>query len=128
MGSHYRQYTALVAAVTLTDHLRNKWSVISLTHTPEMQTKFLIWKIGLRMRRWPEVRNLASQEFRLTPDPYPVPVWKQFLDIRMIVIISDVPAGRGGQKVEFGPRMFFADAESKSFLWRRSGGGDSFFK
>jgi len=33
MGSHYRQYTALVAVVTLTERLWNKWSGISLTHT-----------------------------------------------------------------------------------------------
>jgi len=31
-----------------------------------MHAKFLR-KIALRMRRWPEVRNLASQKFRLTP-------------------------------------------------------------
>jgi len=68
MGSDYRQYTALVAAVTLTEPLRNKWSGISLTNTLEMHAKCLIWKIGLRMRRWPEGRNLASQKFRLTLD------------------------------------------------------------
>jgi len=31
-----------------------------------MHAKFLIWKTALRMRRSPEVRNLASQKFRLT--------------------------------------------------------------
>jgi len=68
MSSDYSQYTDLVATVTQTERLRYKSSGISLTHTPEMQAKFLIWKIALRMRRWPEVRNLSSQKFRLTPE------------------------------------------------------------
>jgi len=36
MTSEYSQYTALVAAVTLTERLRNKRSGISLTDTPEI--------------------------------------------------------------------------------------------
>jgi len=60
----YSQYTALVATVILTEHLRNKWSGISLTHTTEMHAKFLIWKIALGMRRWPEVRNFTWQRIR----------------------------------------------------------------
>jgi len=66
MGSHYRQYTALVTAVTLTERLRNKWSGFSIIHTPEMHAKFLIWKIGQRMRRWPEVRNFAWHRAKQT--------------------------------------------------------------
>jgi len=42
MSSDYSQYTTLVATVTLTERLRNKWSGISLNHTPEMHAKFLI--------------------------------------------------------------------------------------
>jgi len=76
MGCDYCQYTALVAAVTLAECLRNKWSRISLTDTTEMHAKFLIWKIGLRMRRWPEVRNLATQKFRVTPGPPIFQIWE----------------------------------------------------
>jgi len=46
---------------------KNYAKLATLTHTPEMHAKFLNLKIALRMRRWPEVRNLASQKFRLTP-------------------------------------------------------------